>query len=133
MGGTSTALDKRLRQVAGEHALGILVLDRGGAIVFADKAAEIFFQRKPGGLAGETIVGILAAGDAVEIKVNSATGATAAQMRLREIEWEGKPAFLATLRDGLAALGSDLHYREIVQSSPDLIAVARAGAVIYVN
>ena len=82
---------------------------------------------------GETIAGVLAAGDEVEVRLRSSTGAIAASMRLSEIDWEGEPHFLATLRDGVALADGDLHYREIVQSSPDLIFVNRGGRVSYVN
>ncbi len=137
---STRAVEDRLRVIAGDNTRGLIIVSREGEIVFADAAAETFFQRKPGGLAGEMLVSVLAGGGSVEIALQSATGSGAALMRMSEIQWEGKPAYLATLRDsgaqgnGLqASPDSELHYREIVQSTPDLIFMDRAGLVSYVN
>jgi hypothetical protein len=37
--------EQRLRELASEHARGLLILNREGQIVFADAAAETFFKR----------------------------------------------------------------------------------------
>ena len=132
-------MDERLRDLAGENSRGLLIVNREGAIIFADTAAETFFQRKPGSLAGQALVHVLAAGGAVEVGLHSAIG-TGAVMRMSEIQWEGKPAFLATLRDAPARMNGppavpdmELNYRDIVQNTPDLILISRGGRLAYIN
>ena len=136
---TARSFEERLRDIAGEDTRGMLIVNQQGAIVFADAAAESFFQRKPGSLAGEALVGVLAAGGAVEVGLHSAIG-SGAVMRMSEIQWEGKPAFLATLRDAPARMNgapsapdTELHYRDIVQNTPDLILISRGGRLAYIN
>jgi len=138
---SARSLEERLRDLAaGENARGMLIVNQDGAIVFADAAAETFFQRKPGSLAGQALVGVLAAAGAVEVGLHSAIG-LGAVMRMSEIRWEGKPAFLAMLREAPARMNgppegapdTELHYRDIVQNSPDLILISRGGRLAYIN
>jgi PAS domain S-box-containing protein len=136
---TARTFEERLRALAGDNQRGMLIVNRQGEIVFADAAAETFFQRKPGSLSGEVLVGVLAAGGAVEVGLHSAIG-IGAVMRMSEIQWEGKPAYLATLRDAPARMNgppampdAELHYRDIVQNTPDLILISRAGRLAYIN
>ena len=120
--------EQRLRELASEHARGLLILNREGQIVFADSAAEAFFNKKSGGLAGQTLMTLLAAGDGAEIRLNAGAGG----MRISEIDWEGKPAYLATLR-GADVPNGDLRHRDIVMALPDLIFVYRGDRIVYVN
>jgi len=73
-------LEDRLRAVAGANASGLLIMSKQGEIVFADAAAEAFFQRKAGAMIGETFVDVLAAHSALEFGLESVTGAASALM-----------------------------------------------------
>ncbi|MBI1211124.1 MAG: PAS domain S-box protein [Alphaproteobacteria bacterium] len=135
---SARSLEERLRVAAGDSARGVLIVNEEGNVIFADAAAETFFQCKRGGLVGRPWIGVLAAGSAVEIGLHSATGA-GALIRLSEIQWEGKAAYLATLRDAPAGMNSspapdaELHYRDIVQNTPDLVLISRGGRLAYIN
>jgi PAS domain S-box-containing protein len=124
---SQTVREQRLRELGKDHARGLLIVNREGQIVFADAAAETFFSKKSGALAGQTFMTLLAAGDGADIRMDGTGG-----MRLSEIEWEGKPAYLATLR-GAGEPVSDLRHRDIVMALPDLIFVTRGDRIVYVN
>ena len=55
--------EDRLRELASGHAHGLLILNSQGQIIFADTAAETFFNKKSGALAGQTLMTLLAVGD----------------------------------------------------------------------
>src|SRR5689334_251366 len=137
---SARSFEERLRDLAGgESTRGMLIVNQQGAIIFADAAAETFFQRKPGALAGEALIGVLAAGGAIEMGLHSAIG-TGAVVRMSEIHWEGKPAYLATLREAPARMNgapvmpdAELNYRDIIQNTPDLIMISRSGRLAYIN
>jgi PAS domain S-box-containing protein len=124
---SQTVREQRLRELGKDHARGLLIVNREGQIVFADAAAETFFSKKSGALTGQTLMTLLAAGDGADIRIDGTAG-----MRLSEIEWEGKPAYLATLR-GANVPTSELRHRDIVMALPDLIFVTRGDRIVYVN
>jgi PAS domain S-box-containing protein len=126
---TQHVREQRLRELASGHARGLLILNREGQVVFADQAAETFFNKKPGALAGQALMTLLAAGDGADIRLNAGAGG----MRISEIEWEGRPAYLATLRGAFEAPNGDLRHRDIVMALPDLIFVTRGDRIVYVN
>ncbi len=121
--------EDRLRELASGHAHGLLLLNSQGQIVFADTAAEKFFNKKSGALTGQTLMTLLAAGDGADIRLHAGTGG----MRISEIEWEGKPHYLAALRGAHQAPDGDLRHRDIVMALPDLIFVYRGDRIVYVN
>ncbi|MDZ4869832.1 MAG: PAS domain S-box protein [Alphaproteobacteria bacterium] len=121
--------EQRLRELASEHARGLLILNREAQVVFADAAAETFFNKKSGALAGQTLMTLLAAGDGADIRLNAGAGG----MRISEIEWEGKPHYLATLRGSVEMPNGELRHRDIVMALPDLIFVYRGDRIVYVN
>jgi PAS domain S-box-containing protein len=126
---SQTAKEQRLRELGQNHARGLLILNREGQIVFADAAAETFLGKKPGALTGQTLMTLLAAGDGADIRLNAGTSS----LRLSEIEWEGKAAYLATLRGAVDMPNGELRHRDIVMALPDLIFINRGGRIAYVN
>lgn len=135
---TARSLEERLRDVAGEGTSGMLIANERGKVIFADNAAEIFFGCKQADLAGRPLIGVLAGGNALVADASGA-GGRGAQVRVSEIQWEGEPAYLAVVREtastsSVASLPlSELHFRDIVQYTPDVILVNRSGKVVYVN
>jgi methanogenic corrinoid protein MtbC1 len=82
-----------------EHSVdGLLVIDSQGIVQFANPAASALFERQTGQLVGFH-VGIPAGDDSVEMILPGGDGARFVEMRSTEIEWEGKTANLASLRD----------------------------------
>jgi signal transduction histidine kinase len=94
------AWESRFRNLINKNADGIIIVDREGILRFINPAAESLFNHQASELLGTLFGFPVVAGERMEIDVLRAGGETAvAEMRVVETEWEGEPAFLATLRD----------------------------------
>ena len=89
-----------LRKVVEMNADGMLVLDENGCILFANPRVGELLGRRSGELQNEHF-GIPLAGETpVEVTLRSADGIErTAEIRATNIDWDGKPALLASLRD----------------------------------
>ncbi|MBN1843862.1 MAG: diguanylate cyclase [Deltaproteobacteria bacterium] len=91
--------EARLKQIIEKNADAIIVVDRDGIVQFVNPAAESLFGREAKNLQGESFGFPMVAG-ATEIDIVRKDGERAtAEMRFVETEWEGKSAFLTSLRD----------------------------------
>jgi PAS domain S-box-containing protein len=108
------ANETRFHNLIEKLADGVLVVNAGGAIRYVNPAAEMLLGRRRDELIGELFGRPLAGGEIAEIDLCPAPRrrtagdddfaalnslSRTAEMRVVEIEWEGEPAFLATLRD----------------------------------
>jgi signal transduction histidine kinase len=94
------ASEARFRNVITRNADGIVVVDGKGIARFVNPAAMLLFGRKPEELLGEPFGFPLVAGEATEVEIRRKDGEVrTAEMRVVEIEWQGKSASLASLRD----------------------------------
>ena len=92
--------ESRFRNLINNNADGIIIVDRDGILRFINPAAESLFNHQASELLGTLFGFPVVAGETMEIDVLRAGGETAvAEMRVVETEWEGEPAFLASLRD----------------------------------
>jgi signal transduction histidine kinase/ActR/RegA family two-component response regulator len=92
--------ESRFRNLINKNADGIVIVDREGILRFINPAAEFLFNHQASDLLGTSFGFPMVAGETMEIDVLRAGGETAvAEMRVVETEWEGEPAFLASLRD----------------------------------
>ncbi len=83
-----------------EHNVdGMLVIDRGGVILLANRAAEHLLGRPATSLRGTSFGAPLVLESATEIDVVAAGRGRTAEMRVVMIDWRGDQAFLASLRD----------------------------------
>jgi len=89
--------ESEFRSVAA-NADGIVIVDRRGLVRFANRAAEHLLGLE-GGPKEEIFGHEMHAGERTRIPVRSATGDGIAEMQVTATEWEGEPAFLASLRD----------------------------------
>jgi signal transduction histidine kinase len=89
-----------LRAIVERTADGIVVVDHAGHIRFTNPAAQRLLGRSGADL-DDTQLGFPAvAGESAEIEIIRPDGESAsAELRVVEIEWEGEPARLASLRD----------------------------------
>jgi len=79
---------------------GIVIVDGFGVILFVNPAAVAFFNAKAEKLRGEHFGFPIVAGETTELEIVNARGKGAiVEMRVVASEWEGKSAYLATLRD----------------------------------
>ncbi len=91
---------RHLRVIVERMADGIIIADRQGAIRFANPAAEHLFGRPADDLVGEQFGFPIVREDTSAIEVvRPADGVVHAELRVAEIEWEGEPSFLISLRD----------------------------------
>ncbi|MBI3959677.1 MAG: response regulator [Chloroflexi bacterium] len=98
-----TSVDRsavRLRQVITNIADGVLVVDMDGIVHFANPAAETIFARSADELVGLALDFPLVDKETTEVEIVRGAGRTVTvEIRTVPIEWEGKPAILASLRD----------------------------------
>jgi signal transduction histidine kinase len=90
----------RLRVIVQRMADGIVIADRDGVIRFTNPAAESLFGRPADDLLGEQFGFPVVRGDTSAIEVVRAGGEMLhAELRVADVEWEGEPSFLISLRD----------------------------------
>jgi len=94
------AADARFHAIVDRSADGVVVVREDGVIRFVNPAAERLLgrpaQRLLGGVFGVPIV----PGEVTEIDLLHKGGASrSAEMRVTATQWQGQPAYLATLRD----------------------------------
>jgi signal transduction histidine kinase len=92
--------DAIVRRILSANADGIVVVDRAGTVCFANPAAEALFGRTAGELAG-SVFGFPVIVDATtEVDVVGRSGdAAVVEMRVVDMDWEGQPGYLASMRD----------------------------------
>lgn len=118
------ATDASFRRAIAGNADGLVVIRKDGVIRFANAAAELLFGRAVGQMEGTLFRFPLTEGAEIEIPRGDGQSAVA-EMRIVELEWEGAPAYLATLRDvtkrkqGLLALQeSETRLRLLLEQIP---------------
>jgi len=92
------ATDANFRKVISSSADGIVVVARDGIIRFVNPAAESLFSRTAEEMVGSLFGFPMGEGEELEI-VRGDGGKAVVEMRIVELDWEGAPAYLATLRD----------------------------------
>lgn len=90
-----------LRAIIESLADGIVIVDRDGAIRFANPAAARLFNRSPDALVGTMLGQALVAGETTEMEIVRRGGGDVvhAELRVVNTEWNGSPADLVSLRD----------------------------------
>ncbi|MFP4410815.1 response regulator [Coleofasciculus sp.] len=79
---------------------GIIVIDAGGIVRFINPAALSLFSRQEDELLGQVLGFPVVGEDNTEVDVRTGTGENrVAQMRVVQIEWQGKEGYLVSLRD----------------------------------
>ncbi|KYC37774.1 hybrid sensor histidine kinase/response regulator [Scytonema hofmannii PCC 7110] len=101
-------IEIQLQTLIAKNADGIIVVDKQGIVRFINPAALDLFGRKPEELLGELFGFPVVCGDNTEVDIRSCNKRSSvvdscsdkiAQMRVVEIEWSGKTAYLVSLRD----------------------------------
>ncbi len=85
--------------IIANHADGILIMDADGNLLFANPAAETIFGLSAAEMAGQSFGFPVTTGESTEIDIFSRHGSRIVEMRVVAIDWEGRPAYLASLRD----------------------------------
>lgn len=88
------------RNMIYNNADGILILDENSIVKFMNPAAESIFGTKARHFVGQTFEHLIIPGKPTELDIIIGDGkSVVAEMRVMETEWEGKKAYLASLRD----------------------------------
>jgi PAS domain S-box-containing protein len=134
--------EARIMQLIQQNADAIVLVDTNGIIRFANKAAEVLFDRQTHVLIGTPFGAPIATGEVTLIDVMQNDGSVrSAEMRLVEIDWENERFTLASLRDmterirAEKALGaSELRFRTVFDDAPmGIFVVDRRGYPVMVN
>ena len=91
----------RLRAIIDSLADGIVIVDRGGIIRFANPAAARLFNRPPEALLGTPLGSPIVAGETTEMEIVRRGGGEIvyAELRVVDTDWEGETVELVSLRD----------------------------------
>jgi len=94
------ASEARFNNIVSISTDGIVIVDGYGVILFVNPTAESLFGRKAEKLLGEQFGFPVVADETTELDIANKDGKpTIAEMRVVVTEWEGEPAYLATLHD----------------------------------
>jgi len=94
------ASEASFRTMIQENSDGIIITDRDGIIHFVNPAGKDLLALKEEELVGEPFGFPMVAGETAELDINKRDGKrSVVEMRMVEIMWEGKNAYLASLRD----------------------------------
>jgi two-component system, cell cycle sensor histidine kinase and response regulator CckA len=92
--------EAQLRDVIRGNIDGMLVLDQEGRVLLANPAACEMLNRSPETITGQNVGIPLAVANYADMELQRPDGSRClVEMKLAEIEWEGRPALLASLRD----------------------------------
>jgi two-component system, cell cycle response regulator len=92
--------EARFRDLIVRQADGVLVVDQEGVIQFANPAAEVMFGRSSSLLVGTPFGFPLEQPGSQAVVLRRADGRpVTAEMRVNSSTWEGRPSWLASLRD----------------------------------
>ena len=127
-----------LRTILTRNVHGVLIVDEGRTILFANPVAEAIFDSKEKGLLGRPFEYPLASGETRELSVRSHDGKTVAvEMWMVAIEWDGKPASFISLHDITERRRNEQELRKLyraVMESPNMVMITDAGGNIeYIN
>ncbi len=86
--------------VVGKNRDGVLIINSDGLIVYANKSSIELFGRNLGELIGESIGIPLGGEQTTEINIlHRKRGTVVVEISVTDIDWDDKPAYLASLRD----------------------------------
>ncbi|OKH25575.1 hypothetical protein NIES593_04360 [Hydrococcus rivularis NIES-593] len=134
--------EDRLQQIISTISDGLLVVDLDGKVRFVNPAAESLFGLSMAEILDRLFGLPCVVGNTAEICIQQKTGELiTAEMRVREINWQGETAYLVSLRDiterykaEQALQKSEEKYRQIVETAAEGIWVLdRDGNTSFVN
>ena len=136
------ASELKFKQLANNNVDGILIIDAENRIRFANPAAEQLFEDGNKSLINSIFNYPVSEEGSLEITTHSNSDSQrTAEMRISELEWEGKPMKLISLRDITKRVqaieelkASEEKWHSLVDASPDFITLLdNQGRILYLN
>lgn len=132
------ASEGRFRDLLDNQPDGVLLVDEGGVVRFANPAAERLLERSAEELQGSPFGHPLVAGEGTELRLPvEGGGERRVALRVADTTWDGKAAWLATLRDETERLAAEARIREqaalLDQSQDAILAMDLEGRIGYWN
>ncbi|MGK5094789.1 PAS domain S-box protein [Deltaproteobacteria bacterium TL4] len=126
------------RNIVEKSVDGIVIVDLEGVVHFINPALESLFGCKKQDLLGKKMGMPIVSGESIEIDVIHSTGEMGiGEMRVTETEWEGKPAYLASLRDITERKKAEEELRKLssaIEQTTDQVVITNKDEIIeYVN
>jgi two-component sensor histidine kinase len=117
-----SASEARFRNIAGKNKDGMLILDLEGIILYTNQSARVILGRNTVEVIGEPF-GILIQGDyESEINIFPAKGGPCiVELRVSEIEWEGKPSSLVFIHDITRRTQAELELKKALEEKEVLL------------
>ncbi|NIM11459.1 MAG: PAS domain S-box protein [Candidatus Aminicenantes bacterium] len=117
-----SACEARFQNIADQNKDGMLILDPEGIIIYANQSARVILGRNTVEVIGEPF-GILIQGDyESEINIFSAKGRLCiVELRVSEIEWEGKPSCLVFIHDITRRTQAELELKKTLEEKEVLL------------
>jgi signal transduction histidine kinase len=124
------------RHVIDRNADGIVIVSKDGVVRLVNPAAASLFARND--LLGKQFGYPIVAGRTTEVDIiGKGRETAAAEMRVVEIEWEGEPACLASLRnitkrkrDEEQLRGSEVRFRRVINGNADGIVIVNKDGIV---
>src|SRR5207237_5310455 len=102
--------------VVQHNADALVVVDREGLVRFANRAATRLFGKTSNDLVGTPFGFPCVANETTEVDVVTGSGPRVAEMRIVESQWEGRDAYIASLRDVTDRKRAEKHARELIRA-----------------
>lgn len=117
-----SASEARFQNIAGKNKDGMLILNQEGIILYANRSARVILGRNTVEVIGEPF-GILVEGDyESEINIFSGKGnSRVVELRVSEIEWEGKPSSLVFIHDITRRTQAESELKETLEEKEVLL------------
>lgn len=114
------------RNTIDKNADGIVIIDKAGVIRFVNATAEKLFDRPAESLVGALFGFPVMAGESTELDILQPGGETVVvEMQVVQAEWEGQPAWLASLRDITGRKQSEAELRQERDFAESLVETAQ--------
>jgi signal transduction histidine kinase/PAS domain-containing protein len=118
----------RFQDVIERNADAILVVDSEGHICFANAMAAALFRSDRAALIGTPFGFPVLLGETTELDLPGNGSGLVVEMRVVESEWEGKPAFIASLRDITGRKRAEKDARRLIREQAARTAAEAAAA-----
>ncbi len=125
--------EARLRTIIQKTRSGLIVVDYNGVVQFINPASEEILQCSASEMVGKRFDYAIMPGQSQEVEITHNGKFTIAEMSVVDIDWDGQPAYLASLRDITERRQAETLFKNLSQSASVGIYIIQGGLMRYVN